>query len=109
MTGEETIFARALEIESQTARAQFLRAACAGDEPLFQRLEGLLRAHEGAGKFADYLRPEESPTAKGATHSAITLTEKAGDQIGRYKLLQKIGEGGCGVIYMAEQEEPVRR
>ena len=39
----------------------------------------------------------------------VPITEKAGDRIGRYKLLQKIGEGGCGVVYMAEQEEPVRR
>jgi len=37
------------------------------------------------------------------------VTEKAGDRIGRYKLLQQIGEGGCGVVYMAQQEEPVRR
>src|SRR5438552_4576958 len=40
---------------------------------------------------------------------SIPLTEKPGDRIGRYKLLQQIGEGGCGVVYMAEQEEPVRR
>ena len=39
----------------------------------------------------------------------VAITEKPGDLIGRYKLLQKIGEGGCGVVYMAEQEEPVRR
>ena len=39
----------------------------------------------------------------------LTLGELPGDKIGRYKLLQKIGEGGCGVVYMAEQEEPVRR
>src|SRR5262249_51425099 len=40
---------------------------------------------------------------------AVPLTEKAGDRIGRYRLLQEIGHGGCGVVYMAEQEEPVRR
>src|SRR6266516_4515926 len=43
------------------------------------------------------------------TTGRVRLSEKAGDRIGRYKLLQQIGEGGCGVVYMAEQEEPVRR
>jgi len=41
--------------------------------------------------------------------ATVPITERAGDRIGRYKLLQQIGEGGCGVVYMAEQEEPVRR
>ena len=45
----------------------------------------------------------------GGTELIASITEKPGDRIGRYKLLQKIGEGGCGVVYMAEQEEPVRR
>ncbi len=49
----------------------------------------------------------EADTEAAAT--VVPITEKAGDRIGRYKLLQKIGEGGCGVVYMAEQEEPVRR
>src|SRR5207248_8391798 len=44
-----------------------------------------------------------------ATAVMASITEKPGDLIGRYKLLQKIGEGGYGVVYMAEQEEPVRR
>src|SRR4029450_2360750 len=46
---------------------------------------------------------------RNATASILALTEKAGDRIGRYRLLQEIGHGGCGVVYMAEQEEPVRR
>src|SRR5438067_4173943 len=44
-----------------------------------------------------------------ATAVMASITEKSGDRIGRYKLLQKIGEGGCGVVYMAEQEQPVQR
>src|SRR6266487_6781995 len=58
------------------------------------------------------LSPTEAPA--GLTHHASRITdpplaEKPGDRIGHYKLLQQIGEGGCGVVYMAEQDEPVRR
>src|SRR5512136_987566 len=56
---------------------------------------------------------EAEPMAAGSARSTIEIalppTEKPGDRIGRYKLLQQIGEGGCGVVYMAEQDEPVRR
>src|SRR5213076_938157 len=61
--------------------------------------------HEKAGTFLDKAARPVNPTG---TH-LVPTTEKAGDKIGRYKLLQQIGEGGCGVVYMAEQEEPVRR
>jgi WD40 repeat protein/serine/threonine protein kinase len=81
-----------------------VREACAGDDSLRQRVEALLRAHESAGTFMD------SP-AVAARGEPVTVkpSEQPGDRIGRYKLLQQIGEGGCGVVYMAEQEEPVRR
>src|SRR5262245_20912008 len=78
-----------------------------------ERLEGLLRAHDRAGKF---LERRESAAATSAPEEQAVATgegervgEKAGDHIGRYKLLQKIGEGGCGIVYMAEQEKPIRR
>jgi eukaryotic-like serine/threonine-protein kinase len=101
---EVVILNAALELPAAERRA-YLDNACKGDVALRRQVETLLRAHEQA---ADFL---EAPIA-GLTlnrTSSITLTEKSGDRIGRYKLLQQIGEGGCGVVYMAEQEEPVRR
>lgn len=82
-------------------RGAFLDEACAGDAGLRQRIEELLQASEEEGAFL------EAPA--GASRDAEPYAEIVGDRIGRYKLLQQIGEGGCGVVYMAEQEEPVRR
>src|SRR5258708_95174 len=97
------IFDAAVELPPER-RAGYLREACMGDDSLRQRVEALLRAHESAGTFMD------SP-AVGPRQEAVPVkpAEQPGDKIGRYKLLQQIGEGGCGVVYMAEQEEPVRR
>jgi hypothetical protein len=52
---------------------------------------------------------DQDPDRQGGSGLAAPLTEKAGDRIGRYRLLEEIGHGGCGVVYMAEQEQPVRR
>src|SRR6188474_3159289 len=105
---EQVLFAEALLRDSSSERACYLDAACGTDLALRQRVEDLLRASENAGDFL-----EEPPTGLGAgTDSTLVineLSEKPGDKIGHYKLLQQIGEGGCGVVYMAEQEEPVRR
>ena len=114
MNAEETIFEQALGFDSAAEREAYLRGACGKDRAMLDRLQALLGAHERAGKFLEHPgRAVDQPVlAAGApvvTASTAPLTEKAGDRIGRYKLLQKIGEGGCGVVYMAEQEEPVRR
>src|SRR6266446_5290776 len=86
-------------------RSAYLERACGGDAKLRQQVEALLKTHVRLGDFL------EEPSQKIAveSRSGTSPGEKIGDRIGRYKLLQQIGEGGCGVVYMAEQEEPVRR
>src|SRR6266699_662916 len=97
------IFDAAIELPPER-RAAYVQEACAGDDPLRQRVEALLRAHQSAETFMD----SPAVTSRGET-VVVKPAQKPGERIGRYKLLQQIGEGGCGVVYMAEQEEPVRR
>ncbi len=101
----EGIFGAALELPAGE-RAAYILKTCGNDASLRQHVESLLKAHDEAGGFLE-AGVSASPGKTIAVN--IPLTEKAGDRIGRYKLLQQIGEGGCGVVYMAEQEEPVRR
>ncbi|HEY4415252.1 MAG TPA: tetratricopeptide repeat protein [Verrucomicrobiae bacterium] len=98
------VFSEAIDLTA-AERAAFLERACSGDEALRQRVEALLQTHDRIG---DFLEQSIHPTAAEARTGAFT-GEKPGDRIGRYKLLQQIGEGGCGIVYMAEQETPVRR
>ena len=102
---DEAIFDSALQLPLEQ-RAEHVRQACGSDDEMRRRVEALLAAHEQAGGF---LGEPAAPAPKATIVLSFPLTEKPGDKIGRYKLLQQIGEGGCGVVYMAEQEEPVRR
>ena len=102
---ELAVFGAALRLPAGE-RAAYLDEACAGDAALRQRIEELLQASDEAGNFLE--NPAAVPPS-GTVRPAAMPTEKPGDRIGRYKLLQQIGEGGCGIVYMAGQEEPVRR
>src|SRR5437016_9460621 len=96
---EKGIFEQSLDITPTEERLRFLTSACGKDAVLLARVQALLRADESGESFLP-----EQPKA-----TVVELSKKPGDRVGRYKLLQQIGEGGCGVVYMAEQEEPVRR
>src|SRR5216683_5029373 len=104
------IFLSAVEIGSPEQRRAYLDSACAGNAGLRRAVEALLQAHAQAGSFLD--RPGAATIAPPDKESAAATSalEKPGTIIaGRYKLLQQIGEGGTGVVFMAEQQEPVRR
>src|ERR1043166_1382945 len=105
---EETIFEAARQFGDAEKRAAYLDLACGKDQALRQRIEELLRAGRRAKGFFQK-QGAMLPALSAQTVPEAPISEGPGSIIGRYKLLQQIGEGGCGVVYMAEQEEPVRR
>jgi eukaryotic-like serine/threonine-protein kinase len=107
---EEALFAAALQRPS-SERAAFLDGACHGDPALRARLEALLAANEQPNEL---LGDDAAPAEGAAPTMKIEFVEEPADEvigqkIRRYKLLERVGEGGCGVVYVAEQTEPVRR
>ncbi len=110
------IFAQAIDESSSDRREAFLKDACGADDDLRGRVDALLRAHEAASGFlqgAGGADSEATTDRERDVPPAILITEPGdatlGTMIGPYKLREKIGEGGMGVVYVAEQEKPVRR
>ena len=100
---EKQIFFDALQKSTVEERDLFVEHACAGDSELYRRIKLLLESHnESTG-------PLDAPPPGFAATEVRAISEQAGDIIGPYKLLQQIGEGGMGVVYMAEQTQPVER
>jgi serine/threonine protein kinase len=96
------VFSEALSLETDEQRSGYIDEVYRDDPQARARVEALLRAHSKAG---DFLGGEST----GTSPFAEPLSEQPGSVIGRYKLMEQIGEGGMGVVYVAEQTEPVRR
>ncbi|MFP4283091.1 MAG: serine/threonine-protein kinase, partial [Opitutales bacterium] len=114
---EERLFEQARLLPTASEREAFLTRACGADESLRAHLRSLLALHTQAESFfsegASLLG--HSPTVSEWRRHSLEVGKRGGgerqvgERIGRYKLIEPIGEGGCGIVYLAQQEEPVRR
>src|SRR5947209_11755182 len=99
----KSIFGKALDLPSPAERAAYLDEACGDNSRLRAEVESLLKAGQQAGGFFDGLGPSSAAAVD------EPITERPGTVIGAYKLSEQIGEGGFGLVFMAEQQQPIRR
>jgi tetratricopeptide (TPR) repeat protein len=110
MSAAETVFFAALAKGDAAERAAYLNEACGADTELRRQVDRLLAAHPHVGSFLqEDAEVQPSPGARGSATIDVPITERPGTVIGPYKLLQQIGEGGMGVVWLAEQTQPVQR
>jgi serine/threonine protein kinase/WD40 repeat protein len=108
---EAALFQAAAQLTG-AERAAFLNVACHGDPALRQRLEALLAAHDATDSFLEPQAPKPESQPVKTIKAGIQdnpADDAVGKMVGHYKLLEKLGEGGCGAVYVADQTEPVRR
>jgi len=113
-TREQPLFEAALAVEDGDEREAFLKEACSSDDALYRRLTRLLAAHtRSEGFFPDsatqMLGVDAAEVRELITCQSASPSEMLGQTVGRYKLLKQLGEGGCGIVYLAQQQEPVQR
>src|SRR6516165_3559080 len=105
----KAIFLEAVEKHTPDQWAAFLDQACAGQPDLRRRVEVLLEAHREAGTGQHQAVTEGTAPSPVATADEPPVRERPGTLIGPYKLMEQIGEGGMGLVFVAEQQHPVRR